>query len=45
MPHPADVQSNLELQFSRMDTMYANDELRVFGNKKKTLKELPYTQN
>ncbi|KAG2203136.1 hypothetical protein INT47_004943, partial [Mucor saturninus] len=31
MPHPADVQSHLELQFSRMDTMYANDEFRVFG--------------
>ncbi|CAO3629089.1 unnamed protein product [Mucor fragilis] len=31
MPHPDDVQTNLNMQFEKMDEMYANDDLRVFG--------------
>ncbi|KAF1797375.1 hypothetical protein FB192DRAFT_1346810 [Mucor lusitanicus] len=31
MPHPDDIQSNLNMQFEKMDEMYANDDLRVFG--------------
>jgi len=31
MPHPDDVQTNLNMQFKKMDEMYANDDLRVFG--------------
>lgn len=33
MPHPEDVQSHLELQFEKVDRMYANDDLRVFGKR------------
>jgi hypothetical protein len=35
MPHPEDIQSNLESQFEKVDEMYANEDLRVFGNTKK----------
>ena len=31
MPRPDDIQSNLSLQFEKIDEMYANDDLRVFG--------------
>jgi hypothetical protein len=31
MPHPDNVQANLEIQFDKIDKMYANDDLRVFG--------------
>ncbi|GAN02275.1 hypothetical protein MAM1_0019d01717 [Mucor ambiguus] len=31
MPHPDDVQTSLDFQFEKMDEMYANDDLRVFG--------------
>ncbi|KAI8078484.1 hypothetical protein BDF21DRAFT_399731 [Thamnidium elegans] len=31
MPHPANIQSNLESQFDKIDNMYLNDDLRVFG--------------
>jgi len=34
MPHPDDAQSNLNSQFEKMDEMYANDELRVFGKER-----------
>jgi hypothetical protein len=33
MPRPGDIQSNLSLQFEKIDEMYANDDLRVFGKK------------
>lgn len=34
MPHPDDIQSNLNSQFEKVDEMYANDELRVFGKER-----------
>jgi hypothetical protein len=31
MPRPDILQSNLESQFEKVDKMYDNDEVRVFG--------------
>ncbi|KAI9363093.1 hypothetical protein BD770DRAFT_440328 [Pilaira anomala] len=31
MPHPADIQSSLKSQFDKIDSMYLNQDLRVFG--------------
>lgn len=39
MPHPAYIQSNLKSQFDKIDSMYLNDDLRVFGILQITLEE------